>query len=94
VMGTLSDSEKKVIIEIIRGLRLEHRHAGISNQSMIKCDRCRKIRPLMGAARYGRYRLCNDCALDYELAKAEGCFKSIDDFISAPNHEVSQGPRR
>lgn len=82
-MGKLSDNERKVITERIRGLRLEHMHAGISIQSMVICDNCRKVKPLAGAARYGRYRLCNDCALGYELAKAAGDIKSVEGFISA-----------
>lgn len=91
-MGKLSDNERKVITERIRGLRLEHMQAGISTQSMVICDNCRKVKPLVGSARYGPYRLCNDCALGYELAKAAGDIKSIEDFIPAearvrPNHQ-------
>ena len=91
-MGKLSDNERKVITERIRGLRLEHMHAGISTQSMVICDKCRKVKPLVGAAHYGPYRLCNDCALGYELAKVAGDIKSIKDFILAqarvrPNHQ-------
>ena len=82
-MGKLSDNERKVITERIRGLRLEHMPAGISTQSMVICDNCRKVKPLVGAAHYGPYRLCNDCALGYELAKAAGETKSIEDFIPA-----------
>ena len=82
-MGKLSDNERKVITERIRGLRLEHMQAGISTQSMVICGNCRKVKPLVGSARYGPYRLCNDCALGYELAKAAGDIKSIGDFIPA-----------
>ena len=82
-MGKLSDNERKAIAERIRGLRLEHIHAGISTQSMVICDKCRKVKPLVGAARYGPYRLCNDCALGCELAKAAGDIKSIEDSIPA-----------
>lgn len=90
-MDKLSDNERKVITERIRGLRLEHMHAGMSTQSMVICDKCRKVKPLVGAAHYGPYRFCNDCALGYELAKAAGDIKSIEDFIPAearvrPNH--------
>jgi hypothetical protein len=82
-MGKLSDNERKVITERIRHLRLEHIHAGISTQSMVICNNCRKVKPLVEATHYGHYRLCNDCALDYELAKAMGDIKSIEDFIPA-----------
>jgi hypothetical protein len=82
-MGKLSDNERKVITERICGLRLEHMQAGISTQSMVICDKCQKVKPLVGSARSGPYRLCNDCALGYELAKAVGDIKSIEDFIPA-----------
>ena len=82
-MGKLSDNERKVITERIRGLRLEHKQAGISTQTMVICDKCRKVKPLVGAVHYGPYRLCNDCALGYELTKAAGDIKSIEDFIPA-----------
>ena len=82
-MGKLSDNERKVITERIRDLRLEHMRAGISTHSMVICDNCRKVKPLVGSARYGPYRLCNDCALGYELAKAVGDIESIEDFIPA-----------
>jgi len=87
-MGKLADDERKVITERIRSLRLEHMRAGISTQTMVICDNCRKVKPLVGSARYGPYRLCNDCVLGYELAKAVGDIKSIDDFILA---EARQG---
>ena len=32
---------------------------------------------------YDRCRLCNDCALRYELALAEGDVKTIEDFVLA-----------
>jgi len=82
-MGKLSDNERKAITERIRGQRLEHMQAGISTQSIVICDRCRKVKPLVGAAHYGPDRLCNDCALGHELAKAAGDIKSIEDFIPA-----------
>jgi len=80
-MGKLSDNERKVITERIRGLATRHLQLGVSTGTRILCHNCGHAKPLAGAARYGKYRLCNDCALNYELAKVEGKVKSIEDFV-------------
>lgn len=81
-MGKLSDSQRKAITERIRGLGLEHLQAGISTGSRVICHNCGYSKLLAGSVHYGRYRLCNDCALSYELAKAEGAVQDIEDFVS------------
>ncbi len=80
-MGKLSDSEKKEITERIHGLGLKHLQAGIPSISRAICHNCGNAKLLVGSVHYGRYRLCNDCALRYELAKAEGDIQTIEDFV-------------
>jgi len=80
-MGKVSDSERKAITQRIRSLALEHLQAGVSNSTMVICHNCGRAKPLAGVVRYGRYRVCNDCALNYELAKAEGDVQTIENFI-------------
>lgn len=80
-MGKLSDSEKERIIQGVRSLVQSHLSLGISTGSRVICHNCGCAKPLVGAARYGKYRLCNDCAVRYELAKAEGAVKSIEEFV-------------
>lgn len=80
-MGKLSESKKEEIYRKIRGLALTHLQAGISTGSLVLCHNCGYTKPLIGATRYGKYRLCNDCALQYELTKAEGRVKNIEDFV-------------
>lgn len=80
-MGKLSDSEKKEITERIHGLGLKHLQAGIPSSSRAICHNCGDAKLLVGSVHYGRYRLCNDCALRYELAKAEGDIQTIEDFV-------------
>lgn len=80
-MGKLSDLERKAITERIRSLELKHLQAGISTDSRVICHKCRHAKPLAESVRYGRYRLCNDCALRYEVAKAEGDVQTIKDFV-------------
>ncbi len=79
--NNLSDFERRAITERIRSVRRRHQDAGISGQTMIFCSSCRKVKPLLGAVSYSHFRLCNDCALHFELAKAVGDIKSIEDFI-------------
>lgn len=80
-MGKVSDSEKKAITERVRGLGLKDLQAGISTGSRVICHNCGHAKLLAGSVHYGRYRLCNDCALSYELTKAEGAVQTIEDFV-------------
>jgi len=80
-MGNLSESERKVITRRIGGLVLKQLQAGVSTSAEVICHNCGYTKPLSLIIPYGRYRLCNDCALRYELAKAEGDVQTIEDFV-------------
>jgi len=80
-MEKLSDLERKAITARIRGLVLKEHQMGVSAGTKVICHNCGYTKPLAGAVRYGNYRLCNDCALKYELARAEGDVQTIEDFI-------------
>lgn len=82
-MGKLSESERKAITGRIRGLVRMHVGSDMSTGNRVICHNCGHAKPLAGAVHYDRYRLCNDCALRYELAKAEGDVQSIEDFVLA-----------
>jgi hypothetical protein len=80
-MGNLSESERKVIARRINDLVLKQFQTGVSTSAKVICHNCGYAKPLAGTIRYGEYRLCNDCALRYELAKAEGGVQTIEDFV-------------
>ena len=82
-MNKLSESERKAITKRIRGLLRMHEESDMSTGNRVICHNCGHAKPPAGAVHYGRYRLCNDCALRYELAKAEGDVQSIEDFVLA-----------
>jgi hypothetical protein len=82
-MGNLSESEKKVITRRISGLVLKQLQAGVSTSANVICHNCGYTKPLAVTIHYGRYRLCNDCALRYELAKAQGDVENVEDFVLA-----------
>lgn len=52
---------------------------GVSGTAL--CHNCGQAKPSAGTVYYARYRLCNDCALRYELAKANGDVQTAEDFI-------------
>lgn len=80
-MGKLSDAEKEKIVQEVRGLVQCHQSMDVSAGSRVICHNCGYAKPLVGVARYGKYRLCNDCAVRYEIARAEGAVKSIEEFV-------------
>lgn len=80
-MGKLSDSAKEKITQGVRSRVQSHPSLGISTGSRVIYHNCGYAKPLIGAARYGKYRICNDCAVQYELGKAEGRVKNIEDFV-------------
>jgi hypothetical protein len=80
-MGRLSESERKRITKTVRSRVQKHAEAGVSSDSRAICHNCGHARPLTGSVHYGRYRLCNDCALSFELAKAQGDVENVEDFV-------------
>ena len=82
-MNKLSESERKAITERIRDLVRMHVGSDMSTGKRVICHNCGHAKPPAGAVYYGRYRLCNDCALRYEQAKAEGDVQGIEDFVLA-----------
>jgi hypothetical protein len=64
--GKLSDSEKEKIAQGVRSLVQSHLRLGISTGSRVICHNCGYAKP------YGKCRLCNDCAVRYELARSRG----------------------
>ncbi|HTE86974.1 MAG TPA: hypothetical protein VK821_19850 [Dehalococcoidia bacterium] len=54
---------------------------GIPATAHIYCDACARRRPRAGAIPYGDHLLCNFCAAQFEVAKANGETPSIGQFI-------------
>jgi|GEM_PF-3611164 len=45
------------------------------------CDGCERARPVAGFIQYDRYSLCNDCATEYEIARARGIVASVGHYV-------------
>lgn len=82
-MGKPANLDRKAISKRIRGLVQKHLEMGLSGDTRVICHNCGHAKSVAGTVNYGRYRLCNDCALQYELAKAEGDVQTIEDFVLA-----------
>ena len=54
---------------------------GISPRKQMVCDACHDLRPLPGAMQYDRYLVCNECAIDYEVARVRGTALTIGQFV-------------
>lgn len=80
-MGKLPDVERQLITERIRSLLQKQLEMRVPASIKVICHNCGYAKPVAGAVSYGCYRLCNDCALQYELAKAEGDVQTIEDFV-------------
>jgi len=80
----MSDPFDSVKMEITRGLRQPTKSGlilGTPAASRVICHNCGYARPLAEAVRYGKYRLCSECASRYELAKRRGAVRSIGEFV-------------
>ena len=80
-MGRYSDSERRAARERIYALLEKNLEAGISGGTKAICHNCGCAKPRVVVVEYGNYRLCSDCALHYEMARAEGNIQTIEDFI-------------
>jgi hypothetical protein len=55
---------------------------GVLPSRVIRCQACRHIRPAPGFVRYDRRPVCNRCATDYEIRRAGGLVRSIDEYLT------------
>ena len=55
---------------------------GVLPQSTRPCSVCRRPRSAAGFVTYGEFRLCNQCATEYEISRAQGIVRSINDFLA------------
>jgi hypothetical protein len=75
--------DRQAISKRVRGLVWKHLEMGLSEDTRIMCHNCGHAKSVLGTMYYGRYRLCNDCALQYEIEKAKGDIQTIEDFVLA-----------
>lgn len=54
---------------------------GVAAGSRIFCDACQRARPAAGFIQYGRYAVCNACAIEYEVARSRGLLSTPGQFV-------------
>jgi hypothetical protein len=58
---------------------------GVAVSNRIYCDACQRARPAAGFIQYGRYAVCNSCAIEYEVAHARGVISSPGQYVRDKN---------
>ena len=80
-MRKLSQDEKIAIYRRVRTLAQKEIGKGAADNKRVLCHNCGRRVPWVGSVVYSRYHLCNDCALSFEIASAEGRVRDVEDFI-------------
>jgi hypothetical protein len=69
VQQGVTKAQFEAITEAMRILAEEDRARGIDAQAQFRCAMCCESQALVGSVLYEEVRLCNACALGYELAR-------------------------
>jgi len=77
----LTMDQTAAITAVMRLFAEEDLAKGVPPNQRMRCDRCEMPKPLPGFVGYSTYKLCNDCSIEYELARAEGEVSTIEEFI-------------
>jgi hypothetical protein len=86
---TLSPAQEMAIRAAMK-LFIDEDHArGIPTDQRFSCDACRHSRPTAGAIRYAGCRLCNRCAIAYELASTCGLVANPEEYIAHKRQVVA-----
>lgn len=78
----LNEAQRRAIREAMRTLVDEDVERGVDPAGAATCAVCRRSRILPGSVVYDGVRLCNNCATEYELGRAEGGPQSIEEFLA------------
>ncbi len=77
----LTPRQREAIREAMRTLVDEDMERGPDERALATCAACSRTPVLLGSVLYNGVRLCNGCATEYELARAEGRVESIEEFV-------------
>lgn len=80
-MRKLSQDERMAIYRRVRNLGQRETGKGAVDNKIVLCHNCGRRVPWVGSMVYNRYHLCNDCALSFEIASAEGRVRDVEDFV-------------
>lgn len=80
-MRKLSQDERMTIYRRVRNLGQRETGKGAAGSKMVLCHNYGRRVPWVASIVYSRYHLCNDCALSFEIAAAEGRVRDVEDFV-------------
>jgi len=76
----LTPGQIEAIRTVMRLFVEEDAARGVDPHSSLLCHRCQAPRRAIGSVRYDRFTFCNDCAVEYEIARARGATDSPAEF--------------
>ncbi|HLZ71612.1 MAG TPA: hypothetical protein VKV26_17050 [Dehalococcoidia bacterium] len=76
----LTPGQIEAIRAVMRLFVEEDAARGVDPRSSLPCHRCQSPRRAMGSVRYDRLTFCNECAVEYEIARARGAAESPAEF--------------
>lgn len=59
----------------------DDRANGMPERHIMHCDACQTDRCALGFIQYERDMICNDCAIEYEVARLRGLVMSAAEFV-------------
>ncbi|MFN0143832.1 MAG: hypothetical protein ACKVP6_10370 [Mycobacterium sp.] len=75
-------AEQITAIQAVMRLFIEDDLAnGVLSRKRMFCDACQQPRPALGFIQYDRHLVCNECAVEYEVARARGLALSAGQFV-------------
>jgi hypothetical protein len=72
----------EAISEAMRLIVEEDRERGVDVDARLSCPACGIDRPLVGSVDYEGIRLCNDCAIGYEVARIDRTAGTCAEFVA------------
>lgn len=77
----LTPNQIEAIRAVMRTFIEDDTARGIDPRCTLVCQRCAAPRRAIGSIRYERFTLCNDCSVEYEVARARGLMDSVAEFL-------------
>ena len=78
----VTQGQYEAITEAMRLIVEEDRERGVDLDARLSCPACGGQRPLVGAVEYEGIRLCNECAIDFEVARVDRAAGSCAEYVA------------
>jgi hypothetical protein len=82
VQQGVTQAQFEAIAEAMRILAEEDRARGVDARAQFTCAMCGDSQPLVGSVLYEKVRLCNACALGYEVARIGHTAGTAADYVA------------